>query len=211
MATRFDRWASTYDDSALQPVLFVPVHQTVLHLAQQLLPRPGSLLDVGCGTGRLLRHARQRYPAVELVGVDLAGRMLEAAVAATPAELAIRYVHARAERLPFGDGRFDLVLATMSVRHWTDRAAGIAEIGRVLTPGGVVVVADVFPATRRRRAVTVPALRRRRRPSVPAELDRVLAAQRLAVVGRGHTRWLRLPDVQVIAAQRRPAAVPALG
>ena len=106
MATRFDRWASTYDDSALQPVLFVPVHQTVLHLAQQLLPRPGRLLDVGCGTGRLLRHARQRYPGAELVGVDLAGRMLEAAVAATPTELAIRYVHACAEQLPFTDELF---------------------------------------------------------------------------------------------------------
>jgi hypothetical protein len=57
----------------------------------------------------------------------------------------------------------------------------------------------------------VPALRRRRRPGVPAELDYVLAAQRLAVVARGHTRWLRLPDVQVIAAQRRSAAAPALG
>jgi ubiquinone/menaquinone biosynthesis C-methylase UbiE len=211
MATRFDRWASTYEDSALQPVLFVPVHQTVLHLTQQFLPRPRRVLDVGCGTGRLLRHARQRYPGAELVGVDLAGRMLEAAVAATPTELAIRYVHACAEQLPFTDELFDLVFATMSVRHWTDRAAGIAEIGRVLTPGAVVVLADVFPASCRRRAVTVPPLRRRRRPSVPAELDSVLAAHRLAVVGFDHTRWLRLPDVQVIAAQHQPAAAPALG
>jgi SAM-dependent methyltransferase len=209
MATRFDRWAGTYEDSALQPVLFVPVQQTALQLAQQFLPRPRRVLDVGCGTGRLLRHARQRYPGAELVGVDLAGRMLAAAVAATPVELAIRYVHAGAERLPFADDLFDLVFATMSVRHWSDRAAGIAEIGRVLTPGAVVVLADVFPGPCRRRAVTVPPLRRRRRAGVPAELASVLAEHRLVVVGCDQTRWLRLPDVQVIAARRQPAPPPA--
>jgi ubiquinone/menaquinone biosynthesis C-methylase UbiE len=134
---RFDRWASTYDASPLQPALFAPVHQTTLQLAQQLLPAARRVLDVGCGTGRLLRQARRRYRSAELVGVDLARGMLAAAIAATPTDLGIRYLHAGAEHLPFTEGVFDLVVATMSMRHWTDQAAGIAEIGRVLTPGGV--------------------------------------------------------------------------
>jgi hypothetical protein len=106
---RFDRRASTYEDSTLQQFLFVPVQQTALRLALKLLPRARQVLDVGCGTGRLLRRARPCYPTAELVGVDLAGRMVATAIAVTPAKLAVRYVHASAERLPFTDNVFDLV------------------------------------------------------------------------------------------------------
>jgi ubiquinone/menaquinone biosynthesis C-methylase UbiE len=197
--SRFDRRASTYEDSTLQQFLFGPVHQTALQLALQLLPQAWRVLDVGCGTGRLLRRARPCYPTAELVGVDLAGRMVAAASAATSSKLAVRYVHARAERLPFADDVFDLVLATLTLRHWTDTPAGIAEIGRVLSPGGVLVLADVFPSCRR-RGPAVPMLRRRR-AVVPAELGTVLAAHQLAVIGSDQTRWFRQPDVQVIAAQ----------
>lgn len=147
---RFDRWASTYDSSPLQPTLFAPVHQTALQLAAHLVPDARRVLDVGCGTGRLLRQVRQRYRPAELVGVDLARGMLAAAIAATTTELRIHYLHAGAEHLPFTDEMFDLVFATMTMRHWTDQAAGIAEIGRVLTPGGVLVLADVFPSSPRR-------------------------------------------------------------
>jgi ubiquinone/menaquinone biosynthesis C-methylase UbiE len=198
--SRFDRRASSYEDSTLQQFLFVPVHQTALHLALQLLPQARRALDVGCGTGRLLRRARQCYPTAELVGVDLAGQMVASAITATPTKLAIRYVHGRAERLPFTDDVFDLVFATLSLRHWTNPPAGIAEIGRVLTPGGVLILADIFPSYRR-RGPAAPMLRRRH-AVVPAELGAVLAAHRLAVIGSDQTRWFSLPDVQVIAARQ---------
>jgi ubiquinone/menaquinone biosynthesis C-methylase UbiE len=197
--SRFDRRASTYEDSTLQRFLFVPVHQTALQLALQLLPQARRVLDVGCGTGRLVRRARQCYPTAELVGVDLAGRMVATASAVTPTKLAIRYIHGRAERLPFTDDVFDLVFATLSLRHWTNPPAGIAEIGRVLTPGGVLVLADVFPSCRR-RGPAIPMLRRRH--AVPAELGAVLAAYRLAVIGSDHTRWFSLPDIEIIAARQ---------
>jgi trans-aconitate methyltransferase len=74
----------------LQQFLFVPVQQTALQLGRRLLPWAGGVLDVGCGTGRLLRSARRCYPAADLVGVDLAGRMVATAVAATPTGLAVR-------------------------------------------------------------------------------------------------------------------------
>ena len=74
--SRFDRRVSSYEDSALQEFLFVPVQRTALRLALQLLPQAQSVLDVGCGTGQLLRHARPWYPTAQLVGVDLAGRMV---------------------------------------------------------------------------------------------------------------------------------------
>jgi SAM-dependent methyltransferase len=100
-ASRFDRWARSYEDNTLQQHLFVPVHQTALQLALQLLPHPRRVLDVGCGTGRLLRQARRCYPTAELVGVDLAGQMVATASAVTPTGLAVSYVHGQE------DGRRD--------------------------------------------------------------------------------------------------------
>jgi SAM-dependent methyltransferase len=100
------------------------------------------------------------------------------------------------------------VFATMTMRHWTDQAAGIAEIGRVLTPGGVLVLADVFPSSPRR---TLPAslLLRRRRPILPGQLDAALTTHRLTLVGYDHTPWFSLPDAQVVATQRQSTARPS--
>jgi ubiquinone/menaquinone biosynthesis C-methylase UbiE len=204
--SRFDRRASSYEDSTLQQFLFIPVQQTALRLALQLLPQARRVLDVGCGTGQLLRRARPCYPTAQLVGIDLAGRMVATASTITPTRMAIRYVRGRAECLPFTDDGFDLVFTTLSLRHWTDLSTGIAEIGRVLTPGGLLVLADVFPS-RRRRGPALPMLRRHH-TVMPAELGAVLTAHRLAVIGSDQTRWFRLPDVQVLVA-RQPDQVSA--
>jgi ubiquinone/menaquinone biosynthesis C-methylase UbiE len=202
-ATRFDAWASNYEHSALQPTLYVPAQQRALQLAQQSMPRPRRVLDVGCGTGRLLRQARQQYPSAVLVGVDLAWGMVATAAAATPAELAIRHVRAAAEQLPFADSVFDLVVATMSLRHWTDPATGIAQIDRVLILGGVLVVADVLPTCRRRSLpVAVPWRKGHSASSAPAELAAVLTADGLVVVGCDRMPWFRVPDIHVIAARK---------
>lgn len=207
--SRFDLRARTYEDSVLQEFLFVPVHQTVLQLGQRMLPQPGAVLDVGCGTGRLLRAARPCYPAAELVGVDLAGQMVAAAMAVTPSGLRIRYVQARAERLPFPDARFDLVFATLSLRHWADLPVGMAEVARVLRPSGMLVLADIFRDCPRREP-WVRVVRRRRCPVASAELEALLSRQRLEIAGLERVRWFGLPDVQVLGLQpiqRRPTLV----
>jgi SAM-dependent methyltransferase len=112
-------------------------------------------------------------------------------------------VRAAAEQLPFADRTFDLAVVTMSLRHWTDPAAGIAQIDRVLILGGVLVVADVLPACRRRGPhVSVPWRRGHIPSGAPAELAAVLTANELVVVGCDRMPWFRLPDIHVIAAQK---------
>ena len=73
---RFDRWSSRYDRSILQPLLFVPVQAATLAEAQREIGPVKAVLDVGCGTGQLLRRASERFPGAELVGVDPAPGMV---------------------------------------------------------------------------------------------------------------------------------------
>ncbi len=65
----FDRRAHGYQDSALQQFLFRPVQETALQLALRLRPQALRILDVGCGSGQLLRRIRPSYPTADVVGV----------------------------------------------------------------------------------------------------------------------------------------------
>ena len=68
----------------------------------------------------------------------------------------------------------------------------------MLTPGGMLVVADVFP-NQRHRSSARPRVRHLH-AAVPTSLGGLLAAHRLTVIGCDRTSWFRLPDVQVIAS-----------
>jgi ubiquinone/menaquinone biosynthesis C-methylase UbiE len=97
-------------------------------------------MDVGCGTGRLLRKAKQQYPHARLVGVDAAEKMIQQAAMLLPeAEFHV----AMAEALPLPDASVDLAFSTLSFHHWADQAKGISEVARVLRPQGRFLLADI--------------------------------------------------------------------
>jgi ubiquinone/menaquinone biosynthesis C-methylase UbiE len=113
-------------------------------LALTEVPAPRRVLDVGCGTGYLLRRIAARAPqAAELVGVDAAAQMVRVAQDAT-ADPRVRFLAGTAEHLPGPGGEFDLVVTTTSFDHWADQQAGLRECARVLTPGGCLVLVDQF-------------------------------------------------------------------
>jgi SAM-dependent methyltransferase len=142
---RFDAWAATYERSDLQPLLFDPVHAAVAELLRRHAPTRPRLLDLGCGTGRLLR--RLGTDVRQAVGIDPAvGMLVEARRRCTPARLFC----AAAERLPLPSASFDVVTVSMSVRHWSDPGAGLAQVVRVLAPGGLLVVGEPWIADARR-------------------------------------------------------------
>jgi hypothetical protein len=59
---RFNRWATSYDRHWMQRIIFGPIQRTVLQLAAEQVGRPGAILDVGCGKGKLLRSAETKFP-----------------------------------------------------------------------------------------------------------------------------------------------------
>jgi SAM-dependent methyltransferase len=108
---------------------------------------PGAaVLEVGCGPGHLsIRLAREHRLAV--TGLDLDPAMIERARAnaerARPgAEASPAFVLGDVASLPFADSSIDLVVSTLSMHHWTEPTKGLAEIGRVLRPGGRALIWD---------------------------------------------------------------------
>jgi ubiquinone/menaquinone biosynthesis C-methylase UbiE len=177
---RFNRWASTYDRHWMQRLIFGRVQEMTLQLAALEVARPTVILDVGCGTGRLLRSAAVRFPGARFVGVDAAIEMVKQAEASVPAGIAIEFQQATAEQLPFPNAQFDLVFSTVTFHHWRDQGKGIAEVARVLAPGGRWLLADFIAAGLMRY---VRRLLRLRQFPERGEVDGMLAAVGLGVVG----------------------------
>ena len=98
----------------------------------------GAALDVGCGEGRFCRILRAEGFAP--VGLDPTEELLAAARARDPDG---RYVEGRAEALDFPDAGFDLVVSCLSLIDIEDAATAIAEMARVLKPGGTLLVANL--------------------------------------------------------------------
>jgi ubiquinone/menaquinone biosynthesis C-methylase UbiE len=93
------------------------------------------ILDVGCGTGGLIRRLAPRHPAWQWTGIDVSPIACGAARTRTGVEV----VEGRVERLPFAGATWDAAVAADVLYHVEDDTAALREIFRVLRPGGVLV------------------------------------------------------------------------
>ncbi|EJC79740.1 methylase involved in ubiquinone/menaquinone biosynthesis [Rhizobium leguminosarum bv. trifolii WSM2297] len=113
-------------------------------VAAQLPLKPGDrVLDIGCGPGWFWTAVANLLPEqLDLTLADLSPGMVDEAVARCSALSlsSVRGKQADAAALPFEDGDFDLVIAMHMLYHLPDPAAGIAEMWRVLKPGGFLAV-----------------------------------------------------------------------
>lgn len=113
----------------------------VTHLAARF-PAGARWLDLGCAYGYLVAEARAGGFAA--VGVDVSAYALARAGAEAPAA-AGRVLRGLADRLPFGDASFDVVSAFDVLEHLHDPEPALAEVARVLKPGGVLIGATPDP------------------------------------------------------------------
>jgi len=165
----FDLWSASYDRSALQATTYRPVHDAVLGRLDDV--DPSVVLDLGCGTGHLTTRLHERFPTASIVGADLSNGMLERAAErlaehddehaadGDAAHLArhddggehldgaTSFVRSDAQQLPIASGSVDVVVCTESFHWYHDQEAAVAEVHRLLTPGGRFVIASIAAVT----------------------------------------------------------------
>jgi demethylmenaquinone methyltransferase / 2-methoxy-6-polyprenyl-1,4-benzoquinol methylase len=147
----FDRVAGRYD--LLNSVMTAGLHHRWRERAAERteLGAGDSALDVCCGTGDLaLALAERVSPGGHVVGCDFSEPMLDLAREKTAAlgVGGVRFEWADALRLPYDAGRFDAVTVGFGVRNLADLDCGLAEMGRVLKPGGRLVILEITQPTR---------------------------------------------------------------
>lgn len=104
-------------------------------------------LDVGCGTGLFWSTLPRPLEEVRLVLADISRSMIDlATIAASPRVARVRGVEANVQGLPFEDSSFDAVIANHMLYHASDPECAVAEIRRVLRPGGLLVASTIGPA-----------------------------------------------------------------
>jgi ubiquinone/menaquinone biosynthesis C-methylase UbiE len=137
---RFDQWAATYEDSFIWRHYFMPLHRM---LESRVTPvRGASILDLGSGTGDMLRRF-ERAGASHLVGVDESEGMLKVARELSRDCSRIEYIHSSVASNIAVDEEFDIVISCIAFHHFPDPRGTLREIHRVLKPGGRLYMCDL--------------------------------------------------------------------
>jgi len=140
----FDRWAPHYD-TLLPSVFYQAVHVRLVDEVE--LPAQAQVLDVGCGTGKLLNRLAQCWPDLTGSGLDLAAGMITQAQRATPHGDRLQFRRGDVTALPFPPHTFDAVFCSISFLHYPDPVAALKSIAAVLKPMGRFYLADFAPPT----------------------------------------------------------------
>lgn len=135
----FDSWAPVYD-SPFPAVFYQAIHQRLMDIVE---PSPSpDVLDIGCGTGRLLQRLANQYPGLRGTGLDFSPEMLRQARRTNRHRPRLIFVQGNSAPLRFGNEQFDAVFSTFSFLHYPDPDQVFAEVHRVLRPDGVFYLVD---------------------------------------------------------------------
>ncbi len=138
----FDRIAPRYD--LMNDLMSFGMHRLWKRAVIGALPFgwivEGPVVDLAGGTGDLALLIKARDPARRVIVADASAGMLD--VARKRGEGALEFVHAEAESLPFADASVAAVTLAFGLRNMADPAAALAEVARVLKPGGVLALLE---------------------------------------------------------------------
>ncbi|MCG8366542.1 MAG: methyltransferase domain-containing protein [Pseudanabaenales cyanobacterium] len=135
----FDRWAPTYD-WLLPSVFYQAVHKRLLEYIQ--LSEQAHVLDIGCGTGRLLDRLAKRFPHLQGIGLDLSPEMLRQARRNNHYRPRLIFIQGVSHAMPFVENQFEAAFNTISFLHYPDPQRVLQEVHRVLQPGGRFYLVD---------------------------------------------------------------------
>ena len=173
LRTYFDTLAPAWDDRR-GPEALAPLEAALERVATP----PRRVLDLGTGSGKGARLVADRYRDAEVVGVDLAPRMIDQAERHLPEALRerVRFLVADAAALPFGDGEFDLVLLLNMIPFFD-------ELARVTVSDGTLVLSFSSGA---QTPIYVPprTLRNRLERAGFGDFEQVAAGNGIAFVAR---------------------------
>ncbi|MDJ0520255.1 MAG: class I SAM-dependent methyltransferase [Trichodesmium sp. MO_231.B1] len=139
--TFFDRWAPTYD-WLFPSVVYQAIHKRLLEYVN--LPTSANVLDLGCGTGKLLHRLAINFPNLQGTGLDLSPEMISQANSRNCYPQRLRFLLGNAEEMPFGEEQFDAVFNTISFLHYPHPQQVFNEVSRVLRPGGYFYLVDSY-------------------------------------------------------------------
>jgi len=111
--------------------------QAIFNTVLKLQPRPSTLLDIGCGVASFTATIASALPQTAVTGLDPVHPR-------RPVPASIRFVRGNVEDLPFNEESFDVLTASKSLHHWSNKKKGLAESYRVLKRGGWLVVGDAL-------------------------------------------------------------------
>ena len=120
-------------------------------IATSINLQSGAFLDLGCGPGWLCVHVASSKPAVDAVGIDFSSQMVTVARNNNARWPNITVQQMDARNILFPDSSFDVVAAVQTAHHWSDKRLILAEIHRVLKPGGRLYLYEAD-----REAVDIP-------------------------------------------------------
>ena len=103
----------------------------------------GTVMDIGCGGGGLIARLSQRYPYAQLVGVDISQESLDMTAKVNRGLIddgRLSLHRCSVDDMPLADGSVDVITAVETYFFWPDLTAALAEIHRVLSPGGRVFI-----------------------------------------------------------------------
>lgn len=117
-------------------------------MKQMKVKKGSKALDVCCGTGDwTIQMANAVGPGGHVTGLDFSENMLEVAKTKVKGYDNIELIHGNAMDMPFGDNQFDYVTIGFGLRNLPDFEKGLAEIYRVLKPGGMIVILETSHPT----------------------------------------------------------------
>ena len=139
----FDEQANYYDADNTAPISKFPKICYPIVIEELKSAKFDSLLDLGCGTGALTEMIAREFPEAKLAGLDLSDKMI--AKAQEKRITNCEFMVGDGEQLPYSDNSFEALICVLSIHHHPNSNQTLAEMQRVLKPGGTLIICEMDP------------------------------------------------------------------